>query len=129
MRAQGADDPLGDDPLLTTVLVAAQQLLAEVVVDRGVGAAPSRTGKGDRRSAGTGAAYEELRAGADESGLRRPAAEAEAGRELLAHPPEQSRGVVGAAGADDHLAGEHHLAHFAGGDPRCGALDRGFELA
>ena len=36
VRAQSADDSLGDDPLLAAVLVAAQQLLAEVVIDGGV---------------------------------------------------------------------------------------------
>ena len=45
------DDPRAlDDPLLAAVLVAAQELLAEVrIVDRGVGAAPGRAGEGDRR--------------------------------------------------------------------------------
>ena len=69
MRAQGADDPLGDDPLLAAVLVAAQQLLAEVVVDGGVGAAPGRAGEGDGGDAGAGAAHQQLRAGADEGRL------------------------------------------------------------
>ena len=52
VRAQSADDPLGDDPLLTAVLVAAQELLGEVVVDGGIGAAPGGAGQrhgGDAR--------------------------------------------------------------------------------
>ena len=51
VRAEGPDDPLGDDPLLAPVLVAAQQLLAEMVVDSGVGAAPGRAGQRDGRDA------------------------------------------------------------------------------
>ena len=124
VRAQGADDPLGDDPLLAAVLVAAQQLLAEVVVDGGVGAAPGRAGEGDGRDAGAGAAHQQLRAGADEGRLGRAAAEAEAGRELLAHGAEEGRRVVGGAGADDDLAGEHDLAHLPRADPGCRRGDR-----
>ncbi len=78
MRAQGADDPRGDDALLAAVLVAAQQLLAEVVVDGRVGAAPGRAGEGNGGDAGAGAANQQLRAGAEEGGLRSAAAEAEA---------------------------------------------------
>ena len=51
MRAQGADDPLDDDPLLAAVLVAAQELLAEVVIDGWVGASAGRPGQGDGRDA------------------------------------------------------------------------------
>ena len=54
VRPQGADDPLGRRSVLAPVLVAAQQLLAEVVVDGGVGAAPGRAGEGDGRDAGAG---------------------------------------------------------------------------
>ena len=61
VRTQLADDALGDDPLLATVLVAAQQLLAEVVVDGGVGAAPGRAGQRHGRGAGAGAADQQLR--------------------------------------------------------------------
>ncbi len=105
VRAQGADDSLGDDPLLAPVLVAAQQLLAEVVVDGGVGAAPGRAREGDGRDASAGAPHQQLRTGADEGRLRGAAAEAEAGRELLAHGAEDGRRVVGGAGGDHDLAG------------------------
>jgi hypothetical protein len=44
-------------------------------------------------------------------------AEAEAGRELLAHRPEQGRGVVRGGSLDDHLPGEHDLGHLAARDP------------
>ena len=47
--------------VLAAVLVAAQQLLAEVVVDRRVGAAPGRAGEGDGRDAGAGAPQQQLR--------------------------------------------------------------------
>ena len=77
------------------VLVAAQQLLAEVVVDRGVGAAPDRARQGHGRDARPGAPHEQLRAGAEEGRLGGAAAEAEAGGELLAHRAEEGGGVVG----------------------------------
>ena len=70
MGAQPADDPPGDDLVLGAVLGALQQLLADVVVDRGVGAAPRRAGQGDRRGARPRAANQQLRAGADEGPLR-----------------------------------------------------------
>ena len=60
VRLEPARDPLGDDPVLVPVLVAAQQLLAEVVVDGRVGAAPGRAGerhgRGDCRRCGAPAA-------------------------------------------------------------------------
>ena len=100
-----------------------------MVVDGGVGAAAGRAGEGDGRDAGAGAAHQELRAGADEGRLGRPGAEAEAGRELLAHRAEDRRRVVRGGGADDHLAGQHDLLHLPRRDPRCRLLDRGFEGA
>ena len=129
VRAQGADDALGDDPLLTAVLVAAQQLLAEVVVDRRVGAAPDRAGQGHARDARPRAAHEQLRAGAEEGRLGRAAAEAEAGGELLAHGAEEGGRVVGRGRADDHLAGEDDLAHLPRPDPLGRGGDHRFEVA
>src|SRR6185295_18997215 len=108
-RTELADDLLDEDPVLAAVLVAAQQLLAEVVVDRGVGAAPGRAGQRDGGSAGAGAADQELWAGREERRLRRPTAEAEAGGEVLAEGAEDGRGVMGGGRGDDNLAGEHHL--------------------
>ena len=58
-----------------------------------------------------------------------PTAEAEAGRELLAHGAEEGGRVVGGGGADDHLAGEHDLAHLPRADPVCGGGDGGFEVS
>ena len=99
VRAQRAGDALGDDRVLAAVLVAAQQLLAEVVVDGRVGAAAGRAGEGDggdagpeRRSSSSGLAPMKAASG-------RAAAEAEAGGELLAHRAEDGGGVVGGAGA------------------------------
>jgi hypothetical protein len=129
VRAEPVDDPLGDDPVLAAVLVGAEQALAKMVVDGGVGTAPGRAGEGHGGDARAGAAHQELRARANEGRLRRPGAEAEAGRELLAHRAEDRCRVVGGGGADDHLAGEHHLLHLARGDPRCRLLYRVFEGA
>ena len=128
VRTELADDLLGDDPVLAAVLVAAQQLLAEVVVDRGVGAAPGRPGEGDGGSAGAGAADQQLGAGADERRLRRSAAEAEAGGEVLAEGAEDRRRVVGGGRGDDHLAGEDHLLEGAGADPLGRLRDRVLEI-
>ena len=92
-----------------------------MVVDGGVGAAPGRAGEGDGRDPGARAAHQQLGAGADEGRLRRPAAEAEAGRELLAHRAEDRRRVVGGGGADDHLAGEDDLLISPAAIRACGA--------
>ena len=51
--ARGADDALGDDPLLAAVLVAAQELLAQMVVDGGSERQVGRPRHG--RGAGAGA--------------------------------------------------------------------------
>src|SRR3954469_6157999 len=99
------------------------------VRDGGVGASAGRAGEGDGGDAGAGAPDQQLGAGPDEGGLRGAAAEAEAGGELLAHGAEDRSGIMGGGGGDDDLAGEHDLGELAGGDPGCGALDRGFELA
>ena len=67
--AQGAHDAPRDDRLLLAVLVGAQQLLAEVVVDGRVGAAARRTRKGQRSGAQALAAHEQLGGGRDERAL------------------------------------------------------------
>ena len=51
VRPQRLGDPPHDDRVLVAVLVAAQQLLAEVVVDGRVGAAPRGAGQRDRAGA------------------------------------------------------------------------------
>ncbi len=129
VRTQATDDALDHDAVLAAVLVGAQEALAEVVVDGGVGAAAGRAGQGDGRDAGAGAADEELGARADEGRLGRPGAEAEAGRELLAHRAEDRARVMGGGRLDDHLAGQHDLLHLPRRDPPCRLLDRGFEGA
>ena len=116
--------------LLAAVLVAAQQLLAEVVVDGGVGAAPGRAGEGDGRDAGARAAHQQLRAGADEGRLRRAAAEAEAGGELLAHRAEERGRVVGGGGADRRPRGRARPCSISPAPIRSvAARDRRFEVA
>ena len=60
VRLEPAFDPPGDDRVLVPVLRALQQLLAEVIVDGGIGAAPCRARERDRRRAATGAAGEKL---------------------------------------------------------------------
>ena len=87
----------GDDRLLLAVLVAAQQLLAEVVVDRRVGAAPGRAGQRDGRDAlPPSGARSSSGLAPTKAASRRAAAEAEAGRELLAQRAEDRGRVVGA---------------------------------
>ena len=93
-RRQAALDPLRDDRVLGAVLGAVEELLAEVVVDRRVGAASRRSGERHRRGDGAAAANEELGAGADERRLGRADAEAEAGAEGLAERTEQGPGGV-----------------------------------
>ena len=72
VRAQRALDPPRDDRVLLAVLLRAQQPLAEVVVDRRVGAAPDRPGQRDRAHAQPLAAHQQLGRRADER-RRRPA--------------------------------------------------------
>ena len=68
--SQGAFDAPRHDRLLCPVLDGAQQLLAEVVVDGRVGAAPRRAGERDRADALSLAPHEQL--GARAEGTRRP---------------------------------------------------------
>ena len=111
--------------VLLAVLRALHQLLAEVVVDRRVGAAAGRAGERDAGGAGAAAADQELRAGAEERRLGRADAEAEAGREELAHRSERRRRVVRGGRLDRDLAGEDDLRELPGADP----LDRGADRA
>ena len=101
----GAHDPPATIALLVPVLVAAQQLLAEVIVDGGVGAAPGRAGQRDRRGAGAAAADEQLGLAPMKSASGVPTAEAEAGGELLAQRAEEGGGIVRGGGVDGDLAG------------------------
>ena len=95
VRAQRALDPPRDDRVLLAVARVAQQLLAEVVVDRGVGAAAGRAGERERAHALALAAHEQLGARGDQRRIAAPDAEDEARRELLAQHAEQRRRVVG----------------------------------
>ena len=91
---QRARDAPGDDRLLLAVLGRAQELLAEVVVDGGVGAAARRAGERERRRAQALAADEQLGAGGDERGVAAAGAEDVAARERLAQHAEDRGGVV-----------------------------------
>jgi hypothetical protein len=119
------DDPLGDDRVLLAVLVAAQELLAEVGVDGGVGAAAGRAGQGHRARPQPVAAHEQLGAGGDERRVAAAGAEDEARRERLAQDAEHGSGVVRARRVDLDLAGEHDLVQATGPDALDGAGDRG----
>ena len=89
------------------------ELLAEVVVDRRVGAAPRRAGQRHRLRARAVAAHEQLGAGTEERQLRRADAEAVAGREDLAQGVEHRRRVDRARRVHAHLARQHDLLELA----------------
>ena len=123
VRAQRARDPAGDDRLLLAVLVGAQQLLAEVVVDRRVGRAARRAGQRDRRGPLALAAHQQLRRGGDERGVAAAGAEHEAGAERGAQHAEDGGGVVRRRRVDGDLAREHDLLEVARADALDGAGD------
>jgi hypothetical protein len=77
----------------------------------------SRPGQGDGCRHRSGAADEQLGAGADEGRLGSPEAEAEARREEIAERAEQGRRIVRGGRLDGELAGEDHLVEIPGGDP------------
>ena len=107
------------------VLVGAQQLLAEVVVDRRIGAAARRARERERARAHALAADQQLRAGGDEGVVAAAGAEAEARRKALAQDAEDRRRVVRRRRVDLHLAREHDLLQRARADALDGARDRG----
>ena len=90
-----AGDAPRDDLVLASVLRALQQLFAEVVVDSGVGAAPRRARESHRGHARSPAPHQQLRAGAEEDGLGRADAKAEAGGKRLTQGPEEGAWIVG----------------------------------
>ena len=99
MRAQRALDAPRDDRVLLAVALVAQQLLAEVIVDGGVGAAAGGAGERERADAVALAAHQQLGAGGDQRRVAAPDAEHEAGGELLAQHAEHRRRVIRSAGA------------------------------
>ena len=107
--AEATLDSLDDDPVLGAVLVAVQQSLAEVVVDRRVGAAPGGPREGNGRGPGPVSPHEQLGAGAEKGCLRGSATEAEARREQLAQRREDRRRVVGGVALHPDLASEDDL--------------------
>ena len=99
VRAQRAGDPADDDRLLLAVLVGAQQLLAEVVVDGGVGGAAGRAGQRDGLRAVAVAADQQLRRGGDEGRVAAAGAEDVTGLEAARagrRRPRRRRARVGA---------------------------------
>ncbi len=91
-RAQRPLDPVRDDRVLFAIAGVAQQLLAEVRVDGGVGAAAHRGGEREGRDALALPAHEQLGARGDQDVLAAPDAEHEAGRELVAQHAQHRRG-------------------------------------
>ena len=128
VRPQRPLDPPGDDRVLLAVLVGAQEPLAEVVVDRRVGAAADRAGEGDGADAQAAAAHQELRRGADERGVAAADRVDEAGRERLAQDAVDRGRVVRRRRVHVDLAGEHDLLQTAGGDQLDGAGNGGLEV-
>ena len=99
VRAQRAGDPAGDDLVLLAVLVAAQQLLAKVVVDRRVGAAARGARERDGARALAVAADEQLGAGRDERRVAAPDREHVTGGNASRSSPKHGAGVVVDRGA------------------------------
>jgi hypothetical protein len=114
VRGQRALDAPRDDRVLLAVLGRLEQLLAEVGVDGGVGAAARRAGQGHRARPQPVAAHEQLGAGGDERRVAAAGAEDEARRERLAQDAEHGSGVVRARRVDLDLAGEHDLVQAPG---------------
>ena len=123
--AQGAGDAADDDRLLLAVLVGAQELLAEVVVDGGVGGAAGGAGQGDGLGAVAVAADQQLGRGGDEGGVAAAGAEDVTGLEARAQDAEDGGGVVRRRRVDGDLAGEDDLLERAGADALDGAGDGG----
>ena len=99
--------------MLTAFLVRAQELFAQVVVDRRIRAAPGGGREGDGRRSGPAAADEELRAGAAKGTLGRAHAEAEAGREELPQGAVEGGRIMCGGCIDGHLASEDGLLELA----------------
>ena len=94
-----------------------QQLLAEVFVDRRVGAPPRGAGERHRAGALAVAAHEQLGAGGDERAVTATDREHVARRERLPEQPQHGADVVIERGVDLHLAREHDLLELAGANP------------
>jgi hypothetical protein len=122
-RRERALDAAGHDRLLLAVLGTVQELLAEVVVHRGVRAASRGAGQRDGLGALAVAAHEQLRARADERGLRRAHAPAVAGREHLPERAQDAARLVVSRGVRAHLTGEHDLLELTRADPLDRPLD------
>ena len=122
-RVEGALDAARDDVLLLAVLGAAQQLLAQVVVHAGVGAAA----RGARQRHALGALAvtpdQQLGARADEGQIGCADAPAVAGREELAQRAEHRTRVVGRGAVRPNLAGENDLFELSSADALHRALD------
>jgi hypothetical protein len=93
---QRAGDPAGDDLLLLALLVRAQQLLAEVVVDRRIGRAARRARQRDRRGAQSLAAHSSSGEAATKAASPAAGAEHVAGLEGGAQDPNTAAASCGA---------------------------------
>jgi hypothetical protein len=115
--AQRPLNPAHHDLVLAPLLRRPQELLAEVIVDGGIRAAPSGARERHRVGARAASPHEQLRARPEEGPLRRAAAKAEAGGKQLAQGAVQRRGVVCARSLDHHLARQDHLLEPCGPYP------------
>ena len=114
---QRAGDAAHDDRVLLAVLVALEQLLAEVLVDRRIGAPPRGAGERDGGRPLAVPAHQQLGAGRDERAVAAADREHVAGRERLAEQAEHGAEVVVDRGVDLDLARQHDLLELAGADP------------
>ena len=111
---QRLHDPPRDDRLLLAVLRRAQQLLAEVVVDGGVGAAARRARERERAGAQALAAHQQLGAGGDERRVAAPDGEDVApGNASRSTPSTRGRRRAARGRVHLHLAREHDLVELA----------------
>ena len=106
------------------ILLAVQKLLAEMVVDRRIGAAPRRSGERDRARSLALAAYQQLRAGREERRLAAADGEHVARGERLAQHADDGGGIMVDRGVDLDLARQHDLLQFARPDPLHRTRDR-----
>ena len=88
-----------------------------MIVDRGIGAPPDRTGQRHRARPLTLAPHQQLRAGGEEGGLAATDGKHVAGGKLRAQQAEDRPGVVVTRGVHLHLPGKHHLLELVGADP------------
>ena len=116
VRAQRAGDPADDDRLLLAVLVGAQELLPEVIVDGRVRAAAGGAGERDGLGAVAVAADQQLGRRGDERGVAAAGAEDVARLEARPQHAEHRSGIVRRRRLNRDLARQHDLLERARAD-------------